>query len=199
MHLHSSFSFFYPQKVYIESSRKFNYDIYYDYESSKYKIDSYGVPMSVLLASGPIIRNKIDSYTARKLSSTFNSETVEASQALYSFIFDYQNYVMYSIFPGTCAKTNLRRLLKTPGIGTEFEDILGSSTYVGTTVLKDEPLDQFVKDYVLTQVDYFQTQGLNGTLPEPRKLIVADESFTFYNVNMKKPDPSVFIPPPHCN
>jgi hypothetical protein len=188
----------YFTKVYIEATRKFNFDLIYDHDLQKYRIDSYGVPMKQLY--NLLLKNKIPltNEIIVKWDKALSNIRYDNSNGipLYSFIFDYSLKKFYSIFPLDCMINPLPTNSNFPSLGTQFEDLLGNATYVGQEKILGEPMDHFVRDYVLMQVDYFQT---SDTPPVPRKLLVASESFLFFNVSMNKPDPKYFIVPKDCH
>jgi len=193
-------------KVFVQTTRKFRYDVYYDYENHKYRFDSYGVPMAILLKESPMISNifagreelKTSLLKAEDEARSSKISNKHTTQGLYSFIFDYQQLLMFSMFPGSCVISPLQPLEEFPSIGTQYEDLLGEATYSGQRELNGEMVDHYIRNYVFTQIDYFQTAPRNGTLPQPRQLVVADVSYTFSDINPKKPDPSVFLPPADC-
>lgn len=232
----------YSMKVYIEATRKFSYDVFYDYDTKQYRIDSYGVPMSTLVSESPLFaplvrrdpklkemllfgeeKSTKRHGTSGNSGSSRNSEqssstTAEASktsgattlldmkkksttQALYSFIFDYESLLLYSLFPGTCIISKLHEMDNFPSMSSQQEDLLGGSTYMGQHVMETgEIADHYVRNYVFTQIDYFQAvPNSNSSVPHPKKLVVADVAYFFSNVVIDSPDPNVFIPPPDCS
>jgi hypothetical protein len=188
----------YFTKVYIEATRKFNFDLIYDHDIQKYRIDSYGVPMkqlyNLLLKNKVPLTDEIIMKWDKALSDVHYDNSNDIP--LYSFVFDYNLKKMYSIFPLDCMINPLSQNTNLPSLGTKFEDLLGNATYVGQEKIMGETMDHFVRDYVLMQVDYFQTPD---DPPVPRKFLVASESFLFFNVSMNKPDPKYFIVPTDCH
>ncbi|KAL0479968.1 atpD [Acrasis kona] len=159
--------------------REITYKFFYSSSTKKFRIDSYGVPF--FKKNGQIFPSFM-----RNVQKSIRDEIEQKSdEALYVFIFRFDEGLLYNLFPNLegfgCKLSKLMSYKSVPLIAES--DFLLNATYKGQYDKDGTKYDHYASDFILFGFDYFQTTDKN---PKPYQLIIGSDYFEFSDVGPVK-------------